>query len=201
MITKIWFVRHAEANNPKDIIYGRLPGFGLSKKGKRQAKKLADFFKKKEIEVIYSSPQLRCRQTAKIIIGRRPLKLIIENLLAEGDIGWEGKKKEEIIKSGLYEIYLTKPSLIQGKENFLDIANRAKKMVEKILNKFPGKQVICVTHQDVVRSLRLLLTNQPIDLLNTFPCEKGSVTEFVFNGKKLKKVEYYEINESQKYNK
>jgi broad specificity phosphatase PhoE len=195
MPTIIWFIRHAQADNPHDIIYGRLPGFGLSKLGKKQAKKLASFFSCYPIKVIFSSPQLRCLETAKIISKKFPdIKIIVEKLLAEGEIGWEGKTKAQIIKSGQYEIYLKRPSLIQGKENFGDIANRAKIVTERILDKFSEQQVICVTHQDVIRSLRLLLTKQPIDLLNTFPCEKGSITKFIFNGNKFKKIKYYEIN-------
>jgi len=197
MPTLIWFVRHAQAENPHDIIYGRLPGFGLSKLGKKQAERLASFFSRYPIKVIFSSPQLRCLETAKIISKKlQNVKIVVENLLAEGEIGWEGKTKAQIIKSGQYEIYLKKPSLIQGKENFGDIANRAKIVTERILEEFSGQQVICVTHQDVIRSLRLLLTKKPIDLLNALPCEKGSITEFVFNGNKFKKIKYYEINQN-----
>ena len=36
-VEKIHLVRHGEVENPKGIIYGRLPGFHLSERGQRQA--------------------------------------------------------------------------------------------------------------------------------------------------------------------
>ena len=37
MTTCISLLRHGEVDNPQEVYYGRLPGFGLSAEGRRQA--------------------------------------------------------------------------------------------------------------------------------------------------------------------
>ncbi len=70
----IYLVRHAEYENPNNILVGRLP-VKLSEAGKQQAQKLATFFKDKNIVQIYSSPVLRCKQTSEIIASNKiPIK-------------------------------------------------------------------------------------------------------------------------------
>ena len=36
MATTLYLIRHGEVHNPEGIIYGRLPGFGLSVRGRQQ---------------------------------------------------------------------------------------------------------------------------------------------------------------------
>jgi broad specificity phosphatase PhoE len=66
--TRISLVRHASVNNPTNIFYGRLPGFSISKKGYLEAARTARALKDLSIEEVYTSPLLRCRQTAAEIL-------------------------------------------------------------------------------------------------------------------------------------
>ena len=63
---KIYLVRHGEVVNKKSIIYGYLP-LKLTLKGEKEAKKAGIFLKDKKIVAIFSSPQKRAEQTAKIV--------------------------------------------------------------------------------------------------------------------------------------
>ena len=67
-MTTIYFVRHGEYKNPDNIVPWRLPHFSLSEKGREDIKRDADYFKDKNIEVTYSSPVLRARQSAKVLV-------------------------------------------------------------------------------------------------------------------------------------
>ncbi len=65
--TTISLIRHGQVYNPGRVIYGRLPGFGLSNVGKRQVESTAEYLRLTNLAVIYSSPLLRARETADII--------------------------------------------------------------------------------------------------------------------------------------
>ena len=41
VITKVHVMRHGEVHNPEGILYGRLPGYHLSERGKAQAEAVA----------------------------------------------------------------------------------------------------------------------------------------------------------------
>lgn len=63
----IFLVRHGEVDNPSRILPGRLPNFHLSVHGRAQAKQAGLFLQKQHIDIIYTSPLERCRETADII--------------------------------------------------------------------------------------------------------------------------------------
>lgn len=67
-MSTIYLVRHAQYENPRDILVGRLP-VPLSEVGKAEAQTLASFFSDKNVEVIFSSPVARCLETSQIISG------------------------------------------------------------------------------------------------------------------------------------
>src|SRR5438874_3906508 len=70
--TTLLLMRHAEVHNPEDILYGRLPRFGLSELGKQQAEVTARALAEEPISTFYTSPQLRARQTARILAAPHP---------------------------------------------------------------------------------------------------------------------------------
>jgi len=65
-VVKVYFIRHGEVNNPEELIYGRLPGFGLTEKGEKQANKAGKYLKSLGVapQVIITSPLLRTKTTA-----------------------------------------------------------------------------------------------------------------------------------------
>lgn len=197
MMTTIWFVRHGKIKNPHRVIAGRSSGFGLSREGEYMVKKAANFFKNRPISAVYSSPQQRCLDTAKIIVQSLLKKRIIkEKSLNEADLGWEGIKEKEFEQSDLNKIYQQEPSKIRGNESFIDVAKRARGFILQILRKHKGKQLICVSHQDVIRSLRLLLKSKSIDLLNKLNCDRASITGFIFKNNDFIGVKYFEPNKN-----
>lgn len=97
---KIFVVRHGELINPRNVLYGRLPGFPLSKEGIGQIKKIGQYLAANHptIKKIYSSPLERTAETAKIL--REELRLseeiIFDDDLLEIDCrGWAGKPLEK----------------------------------------------------------------------------------------------------------
>src|SRR5688572_8025383 len=64
-ITYILLVRHGENEwVSSGKLAGRTPGVHLNEKGKAQAAQLAEFLSRQPIDAIYSSPLVRCVETA-----------------------------------------------------------------------------------------------------------------------------------------
>src|SRR5688572_20018142 len=63
----VHLVRHGEVANPQRVIYGRLPGFVLSVRGRTEAEQAARRLQEREVGAIYASPLERTVETATII--------------------------------------------------------------------------------------------------------------------------------------
>src|SRR5437764_2323994 len=88
----LFMCRHAEVDNPREILYGRMPRFGLTEFGREQARQLADFLAQQDLAQIYVSPLLRARQTARAIQARFPhLKLRTDRNLLEVHTSYDGR--------------------------------------------------------------------------------------------------------------
>ena len=182
--TTILLVRHADVHNPKDIVYGRLPRFGLSKLGREEATRTAIALAEEPVAAIYSSPQLRARQTAGFLLAHRPgLRLQITHDLAEVKTGWQGTANA-IMAEKNYNFYRDRVN--PDDEDVPDVVVRLLRWVDRVVRRHAGQTVIGVTHGDPSMMLRLHFLGQEvtIDTLRQkelYPA-KGSITRLVFTG-------------------
>lgn len=93
-----YLFRHGETEyNRFGLRQGQGIDAGLNETGRLQAQKLAVYLEEKEIEVIYTSPLRRARQTAEIAAVRLCIAVISDERLLEGNFGAaEGLSKEEV---------------------------------------------------------------------------------------------------------
>ena len=63
----VHLVRHGEVFNPQQLLYGRLPGFGLSRRGREQSRAAAQWLRARSLAALYNSPMQRARETAAIL--------------------------------------------------------------------------------------------------------------------------------------
>src|SRR5690348_10387037 len=91
--TTVWLARHGEVHNPGNVLYGRLPRMRLTPEGRRQADALARFLAPRPLQAIYSSPMLRARRTAEMVLERCPSvgRVRIDSDLQEVRTGWQGE--------------------------------------------------------------------------------------------------------------
>jgi len=90
-------VRHGEVHNPQKILYGRLPRFGLSANGRRQAQAAGRFLSRLPIQAVYSSPMLRARQTAAEILSfQQAQRFLISSHLNEVYTAYEGQPADQV---------------------------------------------------------------------------------------------------------
>jgi len=150
---KLVIVRHGETEeNVKRIVQGQ--GFGaLSKRGKEQAKKLAERLKDEKMDAIFCSDLKRARDTAREIIKFHPRVPIhyTRKLRERSFTVLEGKHAEVYFEAAKKEgvpRYLYRPA---GGENFPDMKKRIMPFFEKVYEKYIGKTVLFVTHGGVIK--------------------------------------------------
>ena len=197
MKTTIYLVRHGEVENPEKLIYGRLPRFILSERGRSQVGKLAKYFRAIKLDAVYASPLLRSRQTAKCILTYQPkLKIHYSKKLLEIDNKiWEGivwtKRDPKLVKK-----YRDTPAKIKtnGLESAIDLAKRMSEKINQIIKKHKGGKIAIFSHADSIRAATLHYESKNLDQLHERICTNASITTLVFNGGKLIKSSYKEIH-------
>src|SRR6201992_2740290 len=90
--TRVHVMRHGEVYNPSGIIYGRLPGFHLSDKGRAQAEAVAAALADRDIVAVIASPLQRAQETAAPIAARHGLQIDTDPDLIESANFFEGKR-------------------------------------------------------------------------------------------------------------
>lgn len=92
MPRRLHLVRHGEVLNPDRVLYGRLPGFGLSERGERMAERTAAHLQglKRPISALYASPLQRTQESAAPIAKRLGHEVQLDERLIEGDNVFEG---------------------------------------------------------------------------------------------------------------
>ncbi len=169
MTTRIFFVRHGQAVNPNKVWYGRLPGFGLSEKGKKQIIKTAQFLSRQKIDAIYSSPILRTKQSAKIIGDVLHLPINYSDELMEIKSSMQGKTFANIFLHSIkLNIFASPKNKIIG-ESIEDVARRMQRFIDKILKNYAGKNVVAITHGDPIMIAKAQIEELPIEINSIRP--------------------------------
>lgn len=157
--TTVWLVRHAEVNNPNQVLYGQLPRFHLSERGREQAESVAAFFADRPVAAIYTSPLLRARQTGRVIAQHHPEATMHRSLLLhEVGSAWQGTEFASL-KPG-FSTYEDRRE--PDDESIEDIQRRMTAFVERVRRRHPGQAVVAVSHGDPITILRLALSGRPV---------------------------------------
>jgi probable phosphoglycerate mutase len=146
---RIQLIRHGEVHNPRDILYGRLPGFALSAKGVQQAQDAGRFLQNHPIAALYTSPLLRARQTASYIRQHlNGVRIQTSSLLNEVRTPFEGLPA--------IQVHARKGDFYTGAdpqyEQPTDVLNRLRSFMwrQRRLLGNQRKQIAAVTHGDVI---------------------------------------------------
>jgi len=177
--TTILAIRHAEVHNPKDIVYGRLPHFSLSRLGRQQAEATARFLYARPISAIYSSPLLRARQTARILSRYHP-RLVprTARALVEVRTSYQGSPNS-ILKPG-FSFY--EPLKVPSDESMQQVFDRMLRFVRLLVRRHTGGSVVMVSHADPIAILLVGLEGLALTAANlhsTVYPDRGSVTQIL----------------------
>lgn len=164
---RIALVRHGEVENPQHIFYGRLPGFRLSDRGRRQALAAADALRAQPVTALYSSPQQRAVETAAVIRAVHPTLPVHESpLLNEVHTPFDGQPRAAMIARG-WDLYTGTAAEYEQPEAVLA---RGQAFLAQSRASHPGGYVVAVTHGDLLAFLILWALGRPLT-----QAEKGSM--------------------------
>ncbi len=165
-ITKIIFVRHGQAeHNVKEISSSALDKHPLTELGHSQAEKAAEKIVKEKVDVVYSSPILRVKQTAEHYTKKSGKEIIFDDRLKEITSGnWEEKtqfdpevkaERDAYKNLPVEERYLFKRG--GTGESWKDLDDRTEDFLRDIIAKHPGQTVVVFSHQGTGSSMMKLL--------------------------------------------
>lgn len=174
MMTRIYFVRHCEAEgNTKGILQGR-SDFGISGNALKQLELISLRLRNVPFAGIYSSPLQRAYKTALSIDRYHHLGIKKEEGLVEIDMGrWENCPWESVKHSDpeLVRIWDETPGSFEapGGESICHVAERMKRTVSAIVKSNPDKTVCAVSHGCAIRSYLCTALGLPLERLNEVP--------------------------------
>ena len=142
----ILFIRHGESeSNVRHVISHDPETFPLTEKGVEQSKLVGNGLKSLNLDAIYSSPILRCRQTAQIIAEYVKCPLVYDERITERYFGNFNNRKIELLD---WKTFLIDEASKNSVEGWDEIYFRVKNLVEEVKN----KNVIIVSHYDIIRA-------------------------------------------------
>jgi broad specificity phosphatase PhoE len=192
--TTIHLVRHGEVENPKGVIYGRLPGYNLSERGKRQAQAAADRLADRDIGAIWASPLERAQETAEAIAARHEVEITTDERLIESDTTLEGVGKSVVafLRSPKHWWALRNPWRPSWGETFVEIKLRMMAAVDDAVASSGGRELVIVSHQTPVLVARAALSQRRgPPWLGGAPCTTGSITTLEMKGASVVGASYF----------
>ena len=173
-MTKIYMIRHAQAEGN---IYRRAHGqydSGVSPKGRRQIEALAERFRDERIDALYSSDLRRAVQTAGAITKYHELALQTDPRLRELAIGvWEDVPFGNLEHADPEQMYNfnNDPAAwrAEGGESWAALQARMREAVTEIAARHPGQTVACVSHGLAIRALLAGILGVPSEKISTLP--------------------------------
>lgn len=183
---KLFLIRHGESEwNRLNKVQG-LGDPGLSEEGKRQAKQLALRLAGEEIDLIYTTPLLRAKQTARAISNAGAIAIKELESLREITLGtWEGKSFEEIsrIFKKDYQAWLKAPSKakIPQAESLTAFKKRIISSFKAIVKNNDAQNIAVVTHNGVISVFLSYIFKSNFDQLFHLLCiNNASLTRIDF---------------------
>ena len=194
--TVVHLVRHGQVENPRRVLYGRLPGYHLSRRGQAQADLLAAHFAGTPLAAVLASPLERAQQTAAPIAAGHGLEVRTDLRLIETSNIFEGV-------AGNVAWYIVRHPRLWWKlrdlrapswgERNVDMVERVHAVVDAARAEFAGHHVVLVSHQAPIWVARLAFERRRLTHLPVRRgCNLASVTTLAFDGDTLTRVTYTE---------
>jgi broad specificity phosphatase PhoE len=149
---QIHLVRHGEVFNPQGVLYGRLPGYGLSSLGHEMAQLAADDLaaRGRAIGALVSSPLQRTQQSAEPIARVFELEPALDERVIEPENRFEGKRmsgRESALRDVRNWAFLVNPWEPSWGEPFGSIARRMLHAMEDAWSSTDAGDAVIVSHQ------------------------------------------------------
>ena len=196
-MTRVYLVRHADVENPRRVLYGHLPGFPLSERGRIQAAEVGRRLRDRGIERILHSPLERATETARLISDQlpEPVPLIPEPALVEAEFGryLQGVPYWQIpVRRPLWLVHKARRGLLPGDEAIDQLGGRVVEVVHRVAGQHPDGVSLLVSHADPLQAAWLLMDGRPRTERELYrkPVDRAGVLEVDVQGGRVLAVNY-----------
>ena len=181
---QIHLVRHGEVFNPDRVLYGRIPGYGLSDRGHDMAKLAADDLvaRQRHVARLIASPLQRAQESAAPIAAALGHHIDTDERIIEPTNHFEGKRmcgENSALKDPANWLFLLNPFRPSWGEAYRSIADRMlAAMTEAALDVESG-DVVMVSHQLPIWMVHRAVAHKPfIHDPRHRRCALSSITSF-----------------------
>jgi broad specificity phosphatase PhoE len=157
--------------------------------GLEQADLVATEAAKLGAEVLIASPLKRTKQTAEAISRTTGLEIIFDESWYELSFGtWDGCSTDEVRaeEPDQYQAWLNSTAYAPGGgESYDEASLRIEEALEKLVAEYPGKKIIVVTHNGVIKTAAKLAVGAPADAvfhMDATPCSISSISIWPSDG-------------------
>lgn len=200
----VHLLRHGEVFNPDGVLYGRLPEFHLSERGRAMADMVAEHFVAQAVDgvapvYLVASPLTRAQETAQPTAAALGLEIVTDPRIIEAENHFEGMKvnKGELLKPKHWK-YFTNPLRPSWGEPYAAQAQRMLAAARDARARAfelggDGAQAIMVSHQLPIWATRRSAEGKRLwhDPRNR-ECTLASLTSLTFDGDDIVEVVYSE---------
>jgi broad specificity phosphatase PhoE len=194
--TVVHFLRHGEVENPGKIMYGRLPGFHLSARGRQMVERAAKSLLDRDITYLVSSPLERAQESAAPLAEALGLEIHIDERLIEGANYFEGTQVgngPRFLLDPRCWPRLRNPVRPSWGEPYLAMAGRMWAAATAARDMAAGHEAVCVSHQLPIWTLRRYLEGGKLwHDPRKRQCALASVTSLTFDDDEVVGIGYAE---------
>ena len=170
VMTKVYFIRHAEAEgNLLRIAQGHLDG-KITERGYQQIEALKKRFAEIPVDAVYASDLFRARTTAEAISVPKNLPLHLDPAFREINMGaWEGRSWQDLYDNEPEQIDAFNHHLErfrpQGGESPQQVIDRFYPAMMKYAHENEGKTIAICSHGCALRYMMAALRGLPISAI------------------------------------
>lgn len=154
---KLYVVRHGETDWNKEKLFQGDTDIPLNDAGRIQALKIKEELKNRRVDLCFSSPLIRAKETAEIITnGEIPVN--ISSLITERNLGiFEGQKiNDQLHKGGYWDYELNLSD--NGVESIQNLFKRVLFFLNYISRTYSEESILIVSHGSTIRAMNYLIT-------------------------------------------
>jgi broad specificity phosphatase PhoE len=194
--TRVHLLRHGEVYNPTGVLYGRLPDYHLSDRGRAMAERIAATVAERDIAHIVSSPLERARETAAPAAEVLRLPVVTDERLIEAGNVFEGLTfgvGDGALSRPRHWRHLWNPFRPSWGEPYTAIVARMLAALAAARDAATGHEALCVSHQLPIWSVRSSVEGRRLwhDPRNR-QCSVASLTTLTYEGDDVVSVAYSE---------
>jgi probable phosphoglycerate mutase len=205
---KIFIVRHGETEWNRTKRFQGISDIPLNERGKAQAEALAHALKDDAIDVVYSSPLIRAKETARAVHHFHPSSLFFEEEgLREMNLGeFEGIKAKEWGEQypEFSEKWRESPSSIQlpGGESLKGVQIRAVQTLDRIIKyHLPETTLLICSHNFVIHAILCHALEISLDNFREIKQETAALNLLSARDNHLKVEKINEVSHLKRLNK